>query len=178
MMRAACVAVAGAALALAAAPDRAAAQGGRERSEFQYFDQSGPQFAVDHWRYDPIVNFGTNPGVGWRWDLDFSRAIAFDMAMNFFKHSIPGAYWSKTVYLEAAASLLVTPFDLSRPWAPYFGGGWTAIATGGDEAGNSPFILAGVRKPGRRWTPYLELELTTKRSRFSVTLGIFHRKTD
>jgi len=175
MKRAASIAVIGACLALAAAPGRVAAQSDEEKYPSI---QEGPQFVVDHWKYDPIVNVGTNPGLGWRGDFGFSRTLRAEMIGNLFKHSIPGASWERTVYLEFAVSLLVTPWGVRRTWAPYFGGGWMQITTGGLEAGGAPFVLAGVRKPGRSWSPYLEAGLTTRGSRLSVTLGILHRKAD
>ena len=93
------IAVVGAFLVLAAAPHRAAAQDNEEAWE-PLTMRNGPQFVVDHWPYDAIMNLGTNPGAGWRLDIAFSHVLSAEMTSNLFRHSFHGASLGKTLYIE------------------------------------------------------------------------------
>ena len=171
MKNRAAIVIAAALSGLAAPAGRAVAQTYDEPADYHFFSPNGPEFAVDHWKSDPVLNMGTNPGIGWRWYNAIGENFHGYASLNTFLHNIPGASLINKAYIEGTVSLLVSPFGLPSKWTPYFGGGGALVTNGGSGHGGSFLLLAGLMRPRKHNTPFFELQWYTRGGRLTATIG-------
>jgi len=130
------------------------------------YPKLGLQVAVDHWRNCLTCNnLGTNFGPGLRYETE----LPIEHVRSYLDTHL---FVGKRMYADATVNIVYSFDRLRSRVTPFVGGGGTLVV-GGDGAGASLDIAAGVQlRRAPKNIPFVEVRYLTTGGRMVAILGV------
>jgi hypothetical protein len=157
-------------LAAIAASVAAPAEVDAQNTTYLYITENYPKFgvqlAVDHWRScSTCNNFGTNFGAGIRYETE----LPIEHVRSYLDTHV---FVGNKMYADATVNIIYS-FDFLRSSVTPFAGVGGMLLVGGDAAGVSLDIAAGVQlRRAAKNIPFVEARYITSGGRIVAILGM------